>query len=290
MSAASLEVAAIRQFYRSSSFRAGALALLVMVIASSAAGCRAKAPAGSGRSLTVAGSTSVQPFAEILAEDFYKKTGTNVNVQGGGSSAGAQAARSHVADIGTLSRELKPDEAAVLTEFVIAHDAIAIVVNPRNPVAALTSEQVRAIFSGKITDWAQVDGPPGPITVISREEGSGTRGAFDELVMGKAELTPRALVQDSNGAVKETVAQDPRAIGYISLGIVDARVRMVTVDGIAPSVETVLNEKYSLVRPFLFVTAGPPQGHVKEFIDFVLGPEGQQILRDEGLVPAGPTQ
>jgi len=283
-------VAAIRQFRSSSAVRAGALALLVLFFIWSAAGCRARAPAGTGRSLTVAGSTSVQPFAEILAEDFYKKTGTNVNVQGGGSSAGAQAARSHVADIGTLSRELKPDEAAVLTEFVIAHDAIAIVVNPQNPVAALTTEQIRGIFSGTISDWSQVGGPQGPITVISREEGSGTRGAFDELLMGKAELTPRALVQDSNGSVKETVAQDPRAIGYISLGIVDARVKPVTVDGVTPSVETVLNKEYSLVRPFLFVTAGPPQGHVKEFIDYVLGPEGQKILRDEGLVPAGPTK
>lgn len=236
--------------------------------------------------MTVAGSTSVQPFAEILADDYFKATGLTVNVQGGGSSAGAQAAITGVAEIGSLSRGLKPDEAAVLTEFVIAYDAIAVIVNPANPVAALTKDQLKAVFAGTIRDWAEVGGPKGAITVISREEGSGTRSAFDELLMGKTELTPRALVQDANGSVRETVAQDPRAIGYISLGNVDARVKPVMVDGIAPSVDTVLSKQYSLVRPFLLVTAGAPQGHTKDFLDYVLGPEGQRILHDEGLVPA----
>lgn len=263
----------------------------MVLVAGLASGCRRPEPStGVGRSITVAGSTSVQPFAEILAEDYFKKTGVNVNVQGGGSSAGAQAALTKVADIGTLSRDLTSDEAAALTQFVIAHDAIAIVVNPANPVSALTSDQVRGIFDGQITDWSQLGGPKGKITVISREEGSGTRSAFDELLMGKAELTPRALVQDSNGSVKQTVVQDPRAIAYISLGIVDSSVRAVTVDGVMPSVETVTKKEYGLVRPFLFTTNGAPEGSLKNFIDYVLGPEGQKILSDEGLVPAGPTQ
>jgi phosphate transport system substrate-binding protein len=254
-----------------------------------ASGCRRSGTAANGRAITVAGSTSVQPFAEILAEDYFKEKGYAVDVQGGGSSAGSRAALDGVADIGSLSRELKKEEAS-LTGHVIALDAIAIVVHPTNQLSGLSLAQIKDIFTGRITDWSQLGGTPGRITVISREEGSGTRGAFDELVMGKNELTQRALVQDSNGSVKETVAQDERAIGYISLGIVDARVRAVAVDGVPASLATAASKQYRLVRPFIFATKGEPIGHVKEFIDYVLGPTGQRILSEEGLVPVGPTQ
>lgn len=270
--------------------RLTAVLLIAALSLGLAAGCRRGGQAGVGRAITLAGSTSVQPFAEILAEDFFKETGYTVDVQGGGSSAGARAALDKVADIGTLSRELKSAE-KTLTEYIIALDAIAIIVNPANQLKGLTLAQITDIFSGRVSDWSQLGGPAGRITVISREEGSGTRGAFDELVMGtKNELTARALVQDSNGSVKETVAQDPRAIGYISLGIVDARVRAVDVDGVTASVTTVADKTYKLVRPFLFVTNGAPLAHVKEFIDYVLGPTGQRILGDEGLVPVRPTK
>jgi phosphate transport system substrate-binding protein len=277
--------------HRSNSLKAVAACVLAVALGLSLSGCRSKATQENvGNSITVAGSTSVQPFAEILADDYLKSTGFTVNVQGGGSSAGAQAAITGVAQIGTLSRELSPDEAAVLTQYVIAHDAIAIVVNPANPLQSLTSDQVKAIFDGQITDWAQVGALRGRITVISREEGSGTRGAFDELLMKKAELTPRALVQDSNGSVKETVAQDSKAIGYISLGIVDERVRPLTIDGVVPSIETVTAKEYKLVRPFLFTTKGQPDAPTRAFIDYVMGPTGQKILADEGLVPGSSGQ
>lgn len=240
-----------------------------------------------GLSVTLAGSTSVQPFAELLAEAFMSEhPKTSVNVQGGGSSAGIEAALSGAADIGMSSRHLKPEEEAQLRPVLIAQDALAIVVHPSNPLTGLTRAQVQEIFSGRVRDWSQVGGPLRPIHVISREEGSGTRASFEEMMMKGLDVDPRALVQDSNGAVRETVAHDPGAIGYISLGLVDMRVKAICIDGTHPSVPAVLEGSYELVRPFLFVTRkGELRQPVREFLDFVLHP-GQAILREEGLIPA----
>jgi len=259
------------------------LFLTLLVLVGTTVGCGKKQQAQA--SITLAGSTSVQPFAEAMAEEFMKKhPGVAINVQGGGSSAGPRAVRSGAAQIGMLSRELKKDEKD-LKEWVIAHDAIAVVINPVNSLTDLSGEQVRGIFGGSISSWSEIGGPNKKIHVISREEGSGTRGAFDELIMGKVEVTPGAVVQDSNGSVRETVAGDPYSIGYVSLGLVDPRVKAVRVGGVEATVAAVVSKKYALVRPFLFATQGEPQGLAKDFIDFVLGPEGQKMLREEGLVP-----
>ena len=238
--------------------------------------------------IILAGSTSVQPFAELLAEDFAHRypDGPVINVQGGGSTAGIEAALTHTADIGMSSRNLKEDEQnAGLTPKPIAYDAIAIVVNLGNPVSALTSEQVRAIFSGQITNWRQVGGEDRPIVIVTREEGSGTRGAFEEMLMKGERISDLALRQDSNGAVRVIVSSDRAAIGYISLGIVGNVVKPVALDGISPSVEAVLAGQYPLVRPFLFVLNGQPSPPVQRFIDFVLSADAQAILAKEGLIP-----
>lgn len=263
------------------------VALVIAATAWAVSGCRpAATPTESRHSITVAGSTSVQPFAEIIAEEYMKeRPELGINVQGGGSSAGVRAAKTGAAEIGMLSRELKKDEKD-LTEFVIAHDAIAVVIHPENPVGEITKEQIKEIFAGRITNWKALGGPDHPIHVIAREEGSGTRGAFDELIMGKdEEVTPSALVQESNGSVRETVAGDPYAIGYVSLGLVDERVKPLKVDGVFPTVEAVKRNEYSIVRPFLFVTKGEPTGLARDFIDYVLGEKAQAMLREEGLVP-----
>jgi phosphate transport system substrate-binding protein len=210
--------------------------------------------------------------------------GISLNVQGGGSSSGVQAARSGAAQIGMSSRKLKPAETDLLA-VTIAWDAIAVIASPSNPVAALTLAQVKDIFAGRVTRWSQLGGADRPITVIAREEGSGTRGAFDEMVLQKDDITPRALFQDSNGAVREIVAQDRNAIGYMSLGMTDPRVRVLAINGVEPSVATVVNATYKLVRPFLFVLKGAPEGEAKRFIDFILSPRGQAILAREGLIP-----
>ena len=237
--------------------------------------------------LTVTGSTSVTPFAEHLAELYqHAHAGVAINIQGLGSSAGIRAALDGVAEIGMSSRDLQPEEAAKLEQIVIARDALAVIVNPDNPVTGLSTAQIQGIFGGQIRSWDAVGGPPLPITVLSREAGSGTFSAFGELVMkGKPTITS-ALRQGSNGAIRQIVAQDPNAIGYISLGIVDPTVKALAIDRVAPSVAHVEAGTYKLVRPFLFVwRKGQPLTPLGQaFVDYVMGAEGQSELLKAGLV------
>ena len=235
--------------------------------------------------IILAGSTSVQPYAEILAEEYARShPDQEVDVQGGGSSAGITAAESGIADIGMSSRALKEAEQG-LWSVEIAKDGLAVIINPKNPIEDLTIEQIRRIYAAEATKWSDLGGADSKIHVITREEGSGTRSAFEELVMEKALITPKAIVQDSNGAVRLLVADDPNAIGFISLGLVDRSVKAVRLEGVAASAENVMNAWYSLFRPFLFVARGEPEGLSKQFIDFVLSEEGQRTLRKEGLIP-----
>ena len=240
----------------------------------------------SGSATIVAGSTSVQPYAEILAEEYMilnPKSG--IDIQGGGSSAGITAAQTHSADIGMSSRALK-DEEKDLLYVEIARDGLVLIINPENPIQNLTIDQVRDIYTATVTDWSQLGGSKAKINIIAREEGSGTRSAFAELVMGESEITPKAIVQDSNGAVRQLVADDPNAIGFISLGLVNDKVKALHLDGIEATRDNIINGSYSLSRPFLFVTNGEPTGEAKKFIEFTLSAEGQKILSNEGLIPS----
>ncbi|WP_018086762.1 phosphate ABC transporter substrate-binding protein [Desulfurispora thermophila] len=232
--------------------------------------------------ITTAGSTSVQPLSEELAKAFQaKKPNITVNVQGGGSSQGIKAAAEGIAEIGACSRELKESEKSLgLVENTIALDGIAVVVNPQNSqVSDLTIEQVKKIFAGEIKNWKDVGGKDAPINVVTREAGSGTRGAFEELVMGKeAKITDNAVTSPSNGAVRTSVAGDPNAIGYISIGYLNEEVKPVKIDGVEPKEDNVKSGQYKISRPFIYLTKGEPQGAAKEFIEFVLSPEGQKIV------------
>jgi phosphate transport system substrate-binding protein len=235
--------------------------------------------------VTIAGSTSVMPFSEKLAEHFkIEEPGITVDVQGGGSSAGIQACINGTVDIGMSSRELKGDEKR-LDEIIICHDGIAIVVHPQNPLQNITLEQIRAIYGGRLRNWKQLGWINRNIDAVTREEGSGTRGAFEELVMAKTDIHDSTMVQDSNGSVKEVVATDPYAIGFISLGVVDAKVKALPVEGVAPKVENIKTQRYRIVRPFLYLTMGAPEGAARLFISYVLSKDGQLILKKEGLVP-----
>jgi phosphate transport system substrate-binding protein len=240
---------------------------------------------GERADLTLAGSTSIQPFADKWAEVFMQThPDYGVNVQGGGSSAGIQACKSGACQIGMSSRELKGDEKD-LVEIVVARDGLAIIVHPSNPVRGVKVAEVKQIFAGDLRDWRLLGGPDRTITVVTREEGSGTRGAFQELVMGKTRIFPGAITEDSNGTVREIVAHDPHAIGFISLGLVNEQVRALDLDGAAASEAHIRDGSYKLVRPFLFVSQGEPTGHAKAFIDFVLSAEGQAMVKKEGLLP-----
>ena len=235
--------------------------------------------------ICVAGSTSVQPFAEKLAETYmHAHPQVRIDVQGGGSSAGIFAAEQGAADLGASSRELTEKEKN-LQEIPIAYDGIAVIVNKQSLLSNLSLKQIRQIFQGEITDWGEFNLKPHPIHIITREEGSGTRNAFEEMVMGKhAEISSDALVQDSNGSVRELVADDPYAIGYISMGLVDPRVKALSVDGVAPTRENVKNRKYQLVRRFLLVARELKPGPCQNFVNFILSAQGQSLLESEGLV------
>lgn len=253
-----------------------------LAVALAALGCRR---GGANSELTVAGSTSIQPFADKWAEVFMeKRPGLGVNVQGGGSSAGIQACKSGACQIGMSSRELKPGEQD-LHEIVVARDGLAVIVHPKNPVRAATLLQIKEIFSGGLRNWGLLGGAERAITIVTREEGSGTRGAFQDLVMGSTRIFKGAITQDSNGTVREIVAHDPYAIGFISLGLVNEQVVALELDGAAASEQNIENGRYKLVRPFLFVSQGEPTGQALEFIEFVLSDEGQALIKKEGLLP-----
>ncbi len=232
----------------------------------------------------IAGSTSVQPFAEALAEEYMREhPEIIIDVQGGGSSAGIMAAQTSTADIGMSSRLLKDSEKKLWFKE-IARDGLAVIVHPSNNISSLTLKQVRDIYTGAISDWSQLGGTKSKIHVITREDGSGTRSSFEGLVMDKNEINPRSIVQDSNGAVRQLVVDDPAAIGFISLGLVNIKVKALELDGIVASRENVINGTYGLSRPFIFITREAPAGNAKLFIDFVLSEKGKKMLATEGLV------
>ena len=238
-------------------------------------------------SVIIAGSTSVQPFAEVLAQDYMAShPGVTIDVQGGGSAAGIMATQSGTTDIGMSSRNLQGNETS-LWSIEIARDGLAIIINPKNPIVNLTLQQVADIYDGKITNWSELGGKKSDIDVFTREDGSGTRSSFESLVMGKNQIMARAMVENSNGAIRQLVADDAAAIGFISLGLVDNTVKAVELDDIVPSREHVVDGIYNLSRPFLFLTLKEPTGLVKDFIDFTMSSEGQKILYDQGLITAG---
>jgi len=242
---------------------------------------------GTHSTVTLAGSTAFQPFAEKLAEHYLvDHPGVQVNVQGGGSAVGVQSALSGAAEIGMADLLELPPEAKALEATVVARDGIAVVVNPSNPVRAVTHDQAREIFTGEVANWKVLGGPDAPIRVICREDGSGTRRSFDKLVLGSASVSPAALFQNSNGTVREAVINDPNAVGYVSTGLVNDKVKALAWDGVEPTVENVKNGTYPLARPVFFLTKAQLAPNVRAFIDFVLSPDGQKILEKEGLIPA----
>src|SRR4030042_864606 len=175
------------------------ISVTILVLAALVLGGCAQSASGT---ITEAGSTTIQPVAEKLAAAFKDKNpDITVTIQGGGSSVGIKSAADGTVDIGAASRELKPDEPK-LVKHLLARDGIAMVVHPDNSVTGLTKDQIIKIFAGEITNWSEVGGSNGTITVIAREEGSGTRGAFEEMVMGETLITEKAILQPSNGALR----------------------------------------------------------------------------------------
>jgi phosphate transport system substrate-binding protein len=233
-------------------------------------------------------------LTEELAQAFKDKNpDAAIDIQGGGSGVGIKSAIDGVVDIGMSSRELKEEEKS-LKEFKLAVDGIAVIVNPANRVNNLTIEEIRRIYAGEISDWSEVGGKDGKITVVTREEGSGTRGAFIELTGLEAEeggkkvdkTIASAITQGSTGAVMTTVAGDPNAIGYASYGSAKDKtdIKSISVDGQACTEENLNSGSYKISRPFLMLTKEEPIGLSKDFLDFVLGSEGQEIVGEHGYL------
>ena len=267
--------------------------IIILALALFAAGCTQPGGAGHATTLKITGSTTVLPVAQAAADAFMKDhLNANIQVTGGGSSVGVQAVGEGIAEMGMSSRDLKPEERAKyrdLIDVTIANDGIAIIVHPSNTVPSLTLAQLKEIYAGNTTNWKDVGGPDMTIVVVGRDSASGTREFFSESVMKKQDFTPYQLEKNSNGAVKQTIAQTPGAIGYVGLGYIDADIRAVPINVndalVEPTIANVVAKSYPIGRTLIMITNGAPEGLAKTYLDYLLSPAGQAIVAEEGFVP-----
>lgn len=243
--------------------------------------------------IVIKGSTTVLPIAQAALEVYMQANpGAKISLSGGGSGEGIKALIDGSTNIATSSREIKESEVELAktkgvnpTAAVVAIDAIVPIVNPKNRVKDLTIDQLSQIYQGKITNWKEVGGEDLQMVVISRDSSSGTFESWNELVLNKAKVTPRAQMQASNGAIVQAVSKNRYALGYIGLGYIDKSVSVLTVSGIRASVKTAIAKEYPIARPLYMYTNGAPKGETAKFIAFVLGSEGQKIVAREGFIP-----
>ena len=257
-------------------------------VAESSAAAPAETTADLSGSISMVGSTSMEKLANALSEAFMEEyPDVTVTAEFVGSGAGIEAVTNGTADIGNSSRSLKDEEkAAGVVENVVAIDGIAVCVDPANEVADLTKEQLTNIYNGTVTNWKEVGGADEPIIVIGREAGSGTRGAFEELV-DLVDGCKYANELDSTGAVIAKVASTPGAIGYASLDALDDSVKALSLEGVEATAENIKAGNYFLSRPFVMATKGEiseQNNLVQAWFDFVLGDEGQQVASEVGLI------
>ena len=276
----------VRRFFE---FPLTALVIMGLVLA---AGCSGETtPNGNSPSsaqtelsgkITEAGSTSVLPLAEQFALAFMKKhPKVTITYTGGGSGAGAKQAADGTVDIGATSRGIKMKEADLIS-YPVARDGVAIIVNSANSVIDLSMGQATKIFEGKISDWSEVGGNAGSITVYNREEGSGTRDTFESFVT--KEVTASAITKKSNGEMQTAIQGDSSGIAYVSLGYIEG-VKPLSIDGVECSIETCQNGQYPIARRLYFNTKSAPNELVKAFINFCRSTEGQKIAAELGYIP-----
>lgn len=243
--------------------------------------------------VVIKGSTTVLPIAQAAAEAFMKKRpDINISLSGGGSGDGIKALIDKSTDIANSSRDMKPEEVKLARErgvdpaaHRVAIDAIVPIVHPTNPITDLTIEQLSLIYQGKITNWKEVGGADKKIVVISRDTSSGTYETWEQKVLHKAKVTPRAQLQASNGAIVQAVSKNKYAVGYIGIGYLNKAVKGLKVAGVQASAQTALSGQYPIARPLFMFTNGQPKGATAEYIKFLLSPEGQKIVKKEGFVP-----
>jgi len=252
--------------------------------------------------VTIKGSDTMVHLVSNWAEAYMNQhPDTDISVTGGGSGTGIAALLNGTTDICMASRKIKDKEIKTAeekgerpNEIIVARDGIAVVVNPENPIDALSIEQIGKMYIGAYTRWKQVGGPDEPIGVLSRESSSGTYVFFQKRVMNKKDYTQDAMLLPSNSAIVQTVSQDKWSIGYVGLGYAmeaAGKVKILAVKedegspAITPSVESVKSGHYAIARPLQYYTDGEPSGVVKDFIDFCLSNDGQKIVLETGYVP-----
>lgn len=247
--------------------------------------------AGDTQKLTLTGSSTVAPLVLDLGKRFEKQNpGVRIDVQAGGSSRGLADARSGLADLGMVSRALKPDEAD-LTSYVLALDGITIVLHKSNPVTALSNEQIVAIYTGKITNWKTVGGKDLPITVVNKAEGRSTLELFLQYFKLKApDVKAQVVIGDNQQGIK-TLAGNPGAIGYVSIGSAEYEeedgtpIKLLPINGVAATVANVRNRTFPLSRPLVLVSRAPATGLTKRFIDFAQSRQVYDLIQEQFFVP-----
>lgn len=245
-----------------------------------------------GETIVIKGSTTVLPFTQATAEAFMNANPEiNISISGGGSGNGIKALVDKSTDIANTSRFIKDKELKLAQEngvYPVPHrvaiDAIIPVVHPSNPVNDLTIEQLSLVYQGKIKNWSEVGGKDMKIVVVSRDTSSGTYEVWEEKVLHNAKVTPRAQLQASNGAIVQAISKNKYAIGYIGLGYLNKDVKALKVNGVDPIFENALSGAYPVARPLFMFTNGWPEGVTAKYIVFVLGREGQDIVKKVGFV------
>lgn len=263
-----------------------AAALAAVCVMSALAGC-GKQPEVTG-TVATDGSTSMEKVIGSLKEIFEEENrGISVTYNPTGSGSGITAVAEGRCDIGLSSRNLKDEEKAKgLTETVLAYDGIAIIVNPANPIADLTLEDIAKIYTGEITNWKDVGGNDAEIVLIGREAGSGTRDGFESITK-TAEKCKYRQELTSTGDVIATVAENPAAVGYASLASVKDSVKALSVDGTAPSEQTIKDGSYKVQRSFVLVTKtdGKLSDAAQKFFDYITSPDASDVIKNAGAVP-----
>lgn len=242
--------------------------------------------------ITCSGSTTVLPIAQAAAEAYMDKhPNINISVRGGGSGVGVAALQNGTVQIANSSRPIKSKEISACKAkgvdpraYVVANDAIAIVVHKDNSIANLSLKQIKDIYTGKITNWKEVGGPSLPIVVVSRDVASGTFEVFNEKALGGAKVAATAQLLASNNAVVTAVASTPGGIGYAGLGYITDGVNVVKVDNVTPSETTAKNGTYKLARKLYMYTNGQAKGNVGSFIGWLQSPAGQEIVKQQGFI------
>ncbi|MDR3361479.1 MAG: phosphate ABC transporter substrate-binding protein [Desulfovibrio sp.] len=258
------------------------------------AGASFASVASAAEEIVITGSTTVLPVMQKAGEAFMAvNPGIMLAISGSGSGNGIKALNEGLCQIAMSSRDIKSAEvdqgkAKGITPIrtTVAVDALVPVVHPENPVKALSSEQLRAIYAGKIANWKEVGGKDENIVVISRDTSSGTYETWEEMIMKKEKVAPSALMQASNGAVVQAVSKNRRALGYIGFGYLNASLKKLDVDGVEATPATALAKQWPIARELYIFTNGKPAGAIKKLVTYLLDPQkGQRAVSEAGFIP-----